>query len=65
MGDVPRFDEGARHVIVLAQDETRRLNHHSIDTQHHLLGVLRLGHGVAASALASLGIDYNAVLARG
>ena len=59
-----RFNHAARHVIVLAQEEAREFNHHSIDTQHLLLGVLRVRDGVAASALASLGIGYDVVLAR-
>jgi ATP-dependent Clp protease ATP-binding subunit ClpC len=58
-----RFDNSARRVIVLAQDEARKLNHPYIGTEHLLLGLLRQD-GVAARALTGLGIDYDAVLAR-
>jgi ATP-dependent Clp protease ATP-binding subunit ClpC len=59
-----RFTDEARRVIVLAQEEARKLNHAFIDTHHFLLGLLREGHGVAARALTDLDIGYDAVLAR-
>ena len=59
-----RFDDAARRVIVLADAEARGLNHHSIDTGHLLLGLLRESDGAAARALTGLGIGYDAVLAR-
>ena len=58
-----RFDTAARRVVILAQDEARKLNHHTLDTQHVLLGLHRESHGVAAKALTSLGIDYDAIFA--
>ncbi len=58
------FDIAARRVVIMAQDEARKLNHHSIDTEHVLLGLLREGHGVAARVLTGLGIGYDAILAR-
>ena len=36
-----RFTEGARQVIVLAQDEARALKHNYIGTEHLLLGLSR------------------------
>src|SRR5262245_10133428 len=59
-----RFDDSARRVIVLAQDEARKLDHHFIGTEHLLLALIREGQGVAATALTSLGAGYDAVLAR-
>ena len=56
-----RFTERARQVVVLAQDEARRLNHNYIGTEHILLGLIREGEGVAAKALESLGISLEAV----
>src|SRR5206468_2203506 len=35
----------AKHVIELAVDEARHLNHHYIGTEHLLLGVVREGEG--------------------
>ena len=41
----------AKRVIELAVDEARRLHHNYIGTEHLLLGLLREGEGIAASAL--------------
>lgn len=59
-----RFDDVARRIVILAQDEARKLNHHSIDTEHLLLALVREDHGVAARVLASLGLGYDAILAQ-
>jgi hypothetical protein len=56
-----RFTDRARRVVVLAQDEARRLNHSYIGTEHILLGLIHEGEGVAARALQSLGISLEAV----
>jgi len=50
-------------VLVLAQEEARLLNHNFIGTEHLLLGLIEEGDGVAAKALAGLGIDLEAVRA--
>ena len=55
------FDVAARRVVIIAQDEARKLNHHYIGTEHILLGLLREGEGVAANALANLGISLEVV----
>ena len=52
-----RFTERARRVILLAQEEARRLNHDYVGTEHLLLGLVRLGEGVAATVLQKLAID--------
>src|SRR6266566_3796467 len=46
-----RFTNRARHVVVLAQEEARRLKHNYIGTEHILLGLIREGDGVAAQIL--------------
>ncbi len=51
-----RFTERARIVIVVAQEEARRLQHDYIGTEHILMGLLREEEGVAAQVLASLGV---------
>jgi ATP-dependent Clp protease ATP-binding subunit ClpC len=56
-----RFTDRARRVVVLAQEEARLLSHNYIGTEHILLGLIREGEGVAASALQSLGISLEAV----
>ena len=40
-----RFTKSARHVVVLAQDEARGLNHNYIGTEHLLLALLREQQG--------------------
>jgi hypothetical protein len=56
-----RFTDEARGVLVLAQDEARLLDHNFIGTEHVLLGLAREEDGVAAKALASLGVRLEAV----
>jgi len=55
-----RFTDRARRVVVLAQEEARRLDHNYIGTEHLLLGLIHEGEGVAAKALESLGISLEA-----
>jgi hypothetical protein len=52
-----RFTDRARRVVVLAQEESRLLNHNYIGTEHLLLGLLHEGDGVAAKALEVLDIS--------
>jgi cell division septum initiation protein DivIVA len=56
-----RFTEQAQRVMVLAQQEARRLNHNHIGTEHLLLGLVHEDDGVAAQALQALGISLAAV----
>ncbi|SDM12417.1 Clp protease N-terminal domain-containing protein, partial [Arthrobacter sp. ok362] len=56
-----RFTDRARRVVVLAQEEARRLNHNYIGTEHLLLGLIHEGEGVAAKALESLGVSLDGV----
>jgi hypothetical protein len=56
-----RFTDRARRVIVLGQEEARRLNHNYIGTEHILLGLVREGEGVAAMAVNGLGIYLEGV----
>jgi hypothetical protein len=56
-----RFTDRARQVVVLAQEEARRLDHNYVGTEHILLGLISEGGGVAARALESLGISLDAV----
>jgi ATP-dependent Clp protease ATP-binding subunit ClpA len=58
-GPFDRFDERAKRVLSLAQDEAIRLNHNYIGTEHLLLGLLREGEGVAARVLESLGVELS------
>ena len=56
-----RFTDRARRAVHLAQEEARLLRHDYVGTEHLLLGLLYEGEGVAAKALASLGISREDV----
>ncbi len=56
-----RFTQRAQKVLMLAQEEARRLNHPYVGTEHILLGLIREGEGVAAKALAGLGVQADKV----
>lgn len=46
-----RFTTRARRCMQLSKEEAQALGHNYIGTEHILLGLIREGHGVAASAL--------------
>ena len=56
-----RFTERAQRVILIAQEEAKRLNHDYVGTEHLLLGLIALGEGVAAQVMANLGVDLRRV----
>ncbi len=56
-----RFSDSARRVVVLAQEEARKLNHNYIGTEHLLLGLIQEGEGVAAKALETSQVNLEAV----
>ena len=56
-----RFTERAQQVLVLAQEEAKRLSHNFIGTEHILLGLVREGSGIAARSLQNLGIQLPKV----
>jgi ATP-dependent Clp protease ATP-binding subunit ClpC len=59
-----RFTERSRQVVVLAQDEARRLRHNYIGTEHILLGLLRDQEGLAARVLDSFQVTVEEVRAQ-
>lgn len=56
-GPFDRFNDRAKRVLALAQDEAIRMNHNHIAPEHVLLGLLRESEGVAGRVLASVGVD--------
>jgi len=54
-----RFTETAIKVIMLAQEEARRLGHNFVGTEQILLGLLGEGTGVAAKVLQSMGVNLK------
>lgn len=55
IGYTPR----AKRVMELAIDESRRLGHNYVGTEHILLGLIREGEGVAAQVLTNLGVSLD------
>ncbi|MFC6083359.1 Clp protease N-terminal domain-containing protein [Sphaerisporangium aureirubrum] len=58
-----RFTDPARRVVVVAQEEARRLNHNVIGTEHILLGLLGEGNGLAGAVLREAGLSLEQVRA--
>jgi len=54
-----RFTNPARHVVVLAQEEARQLQHNYIGTEHVFLGLLGEPRGIACQALERFGITRD------
>ncbi|CAN1318038.1 Chaperone protein ClpC, chloroplastic [Linum perenne] len=54
-----RFTEKAIKVIMLAQEEARRLGHNYVGTEQILLGLIGEGTGIAAKVLKSMGINLK------
>ncbi|MEW5796931.1 MAG: ATP-dependent Clp protease ATP-binding subunit [Candidatus Zixiibacteriota bacterium] len=53
------FTEAARKAIEYARDEASRLKHDYIGTEHLLLGLIRLGEGLAVEIIANLGLELE------
>ena len=54
-----RFTEKAIKVIMLAQEEARRLGHNFVGTEQILLGLIGEGTGIAAKTLKSMGVNLK------
>jgi ATP-dependent Clp protease ATP-binding subunit ClpA len=54
-----RFTDRARRVVVLAQEEARRMQHNYIGTEHILLALIGEGNGVAFRILDRLGMSID------
>jgi ATP-dependent Clp protease ATP-binding subunit ClpA len=59
-----RFTDRARRVVVLAQEESRRLQHDYIGTEHLLLGLLAVASGPGYEALTAEGIQLEPARAK-
>ncbi|MBU6446299.1 MAG: ATP-dependent Clp protease ATP-binding subunit, partial [Verrucomicrobia bacterium] len=56
-----KFTNRAKQVIKLAKKEAQRLNHNYLGTEHVLLGLLKLGQGIAVNVLRNMNLDYDAI----
>ena len=59
-----RFTDRARRVLVTAQEESKRLGHSFLGTEHLLLALVHEPEAVSAQVLASFGVTSEAVRAR-
>ena len=59
MDQLDRFTERARTAIRLAREEALHLHHDYVGSEHLLLGLLRVGDGVAARVLRTLDVDLR------
>ena len=55
------FTPRAQQALVLARQEADRLNHNFVGAEHLLLGLIKLGQGVAVNVLQKLGLDLETV----
>ncbi len=58
---IRNFTPRAQQVLALARKEADSLNHNFVGTEHVLLGLIRLGQGVAVTVLQKLGLDLETV----
>ena len=55
------FTPRAQQVLALARKEADRFNHNYVGTEHLLLGLIKLGQGVAVNVLQKMGLDPEIV----
>ena len=55
------FTPRAQQVLALARKEADRFNHNYVGTEHLLLGIIKLGQGVAVSVFSRLGLELETV----
>ncbi len=55
------FTPRAQQVLALARKEADRFNHNFLGTEHLLLGLIKLGQGVAVNVLQKMGLDLETV----
>ena len=53
------FTPRAQQVLALASKEAQRFNHNYVGTEHLLLGLIKLGQGVAVNVLQKMGLDLE------
>ncbi|GGA44662.1 ATP-dependent Clp protease ATP-binding subunit [Psychrobacillus lasiicapitis] len=59
VGPIVNYTPRAKKVIELSVDESRKLGHSYIGTEHLLLALIREGEGVAARVLNNAGVSLN------
>ena len=57
--EMDNFTPRAKHVLVIARNEAKRLNHDYVGSEHLLLGLIGIGEGVAVEVLRAMGLNMN------
>ena len=55
------FTPRGQQVLALARKEAERFHHNYVGTEHLLLGLIKLGQGVAVNVLQRMGLDLEGV----
>ena len=55
------FTPRAQQVLAFAKREAKKFGHNYVGTEHLLLGLIKLGQGVAVTALRNMGLDLESV----
>ena len=55
------FTDGVKRVMQYAREESARLGHNYIGTEHLLLGIIKEGKGKAVTVLTNLGLNLETV----
>lgn len=55
------FTPRAQQVLALARREADRLNHNYADSEHLLLGIIKLAQGTAVNVLQKMGLDLKTI----
>lgn len=63
MSQFDNFTSRTKQVIKLAKREALKLNHSYLGTEHLVLGLMKLGQGIAVNVLRNLNIEYDTLLA--
>src|SRR6478752_8900489 len=61
MEPMNNFTPRAQQVLALARKEADRFHHNYVGTEHLLLGLIKLGQGVAVTVLQKMGLDLETV----
>ncbi|MBN1914965.1 MAG: ATP-dependent Clp protease ATP-binding subunit [Parachlamydiales bacterium] len=56
-----KFTNRAKQVIKLAKKEAQRMNHNYLGTEHILLGLVKLGQGIAINILHNFNLNYDII----
>ncbi len=56
-----KFTNRAKQVIKLGKKEAQKLNHNYLGTEHVLLGLIKLGQGIAVNVLKNFDLSYDII----